>query len=93
VRFTLDLVQRRAALTLEPQPLDDFWADLTGRSSQYREVDGPVLAQSDLLTGRDDSPYDDVALTHRIRRFDDESVHVFVLDGVAQASARVAELG
>jgi beta-fructofuranosidase len=108
VRLTLDLVRRRASLTLEPQPLDDFWADLTGRRAQYREVDGPVLAEAGLLPGRSGDPYavrivldgeilevyvdDDVALTHRIRRAEDESVHVFVLDGLAQVSAQVAEL-
>lgn len=47
-RFSLDLRTGHARLTREPQPLDDFWADLTGRSAQYREVDGPVLAETAL---------------------------------------------
>ena len=108
VRLTVDLIRRRATLTLEPQPLDDFWADLTGRSTQYREVDGPVLAEAALRPGRTDTRFDvravldgaileiylddDLALTHRVRRTDDESVHVFALDGTARVSADVAEL-
>jgi beta-fructofuranosidase len=78
VRLTVDLRQHRAALTLEPQPLDDFWADLTGRGSQYREVDGPVLASAALLPGRDP------ATPHRVRAvLDGDILEVYVDDDVA----------
>lgn len=43
-RIELDRGRGRARLVAIPSPLDDFWADLTGRAGQYREVDGPVLA-------------------------------------------------
>jgi beta-fructofuranosidase len=104
-RVTIDLRRHQVTLTAEPQPLDDFWADLTGRSFQYREVDGPVLDHAALAALPPRHPYtvrlvldgyvlevyvnDQVALTHRVGRGDAERLRLFVRDGVAQVSARV----
>lgn len=41
----------RAELRAHPWPLDDFWADLTGRRPDVREVDGPVLDSAQLDPG------------------------------------------
>ncbi|ERK72106.1 family 43 glycosylhydrolase [Leifsonia aquatica] len=48
-RIELDRGRGRARLAAVPSPLDDFWADLTGRAGQYREVDGPILASAESL--------------------------------------------
>lgn len=47
-RLSVQPRQGRVALSREPRPLDDLWADLTGLSGEYREVDGPVLARAQL---------------------------------------------
>jgi beta-fructofuranosidase len=106
VRLTIRLGEGRVTLTREPQPLDDFWADLTGRGAEYREVDGPILTEAHLLPGPGRRPIavrlvvdgeileafvdEDVVLTHRMRRTDKEVVRVFVADGIAEISGHVA---
>lgn len=91
-------------LTPVPAPLDDFWADLTGREAEYREVDGAWQGRSRLTGGLADVRVvlvregdllevyvdDQVALTHR---FDDGgryAVELRVEDGTARYSASVS---
>lgn len=108
LRLEVDLRRSETRLSVEPQPLDDFWADLTGSATRYREVDGPVLAFARLY-GATGAPVrlrvvldhdlleayvnDDVVLTQRIERVAEESIHVFALDGTTTVSATVARLG
>ncbi|HEY0119869.1 MAG TPA: glycoside hydrolase family 32 protein [Cellulomonas sp.] len=106
LRVTFDPRARRLCLTQEPQPLDDFWADLTGRPGDYREVDGPVLARADLppgeaavslrvlLDGELLEVYADdaVALTWRAPRRRVLRLEAFVTDGTAAVEVRVGRL-
>jgi len=96
----------RVELTQEPRPLDDFWADLTGRLSDYREVDGAVLDHARLsrvgpqvaaravLDGELLEVYvdDAVALTWRVPRAAPLRAEVFAEDGVAHVRARAAQI-
>ncbi len=78
LRLTVDLRRRRVVLTAEPQPLDDFWADLTRGAGRYREVEGPELAAADLLPAADSGS----ALELRVL-LDGDVVEVYVADDVA----------
>lgn len=103
-RVSVDPRRARVSLSREPRPLDDFWADLTHRSSDYREVDGPFLAWADLPAAVQDVELailldgdlleiyvnEAVALTHRVERTDDLRVRGFVTDGAADTSLRIA---
>jgi beta-fructofuranosidase len=109
LRCLIDLVRQRVTLTLEPRPLDDFWADLTGSGQQYREIDGPVLAAADMVPGRTRTDAtmrwvldgdvveiyvdDDVVLTQRVARTAAEQVHAYVLDGTSVVNANVSIFG
>jgi beta-fructofuranosidase len=97
--ITFDRASARVRLVREPQPLDDFWADLTGRGRAYREVDGPVVAEACfdtrltrhrllvLLSGEVLELYvdDRVALSHRIDRTRPLRPVAFVVDGGVRA--------
>lgn len=92
VRATGEVRLRR-----EPTPMDDFWADLTGRGSEYREVDGEFVARGRILdqsvpvafTVCVDGPIleiyvsDEIALTHRMDSAAPRALSAFVVDGDA----------
>lgn len=102
--LTLDRRQGKVTLAHEPRPLDDFWADLTHRTDQHREVDGPVAASAmlpdriadgvDVTVLIDDEIVevyvgDVVALTHRIQRRRRLGLGVFTVDGAVQHGVTV----
>jgi beta-fructofuranosidase len=103
-RISVNLASGGVQLSKEPRPLDDFWADLTGRAGDYREVDGPVLAfativphptqlvVSVVLDGELLEIYvnDEIALTQRIRYKGALDLGVFVLDGEIDYTVAVA---
>lgn len=103
--ITLDAKRNLVLLAREPRPLDDFWADLTGRASSYRQIDGAVVAQAHLDGSRTDHRLtvlidDDileiyvnrtVALSHRIPRGAAKTPVAFVVDGDADVSLEVLE--
>lgn len=104
-RILVDNRRRLVRITQEPQPLDDFWADLTGTGSSYREVDGPALACAKRSPEADSGSAtvhvvlegdlievfvdDDVALTQRIR-WPGGQVNAFAIDGEAKVSVAIA---
>lgn len=105
-RVAINLQQASIELSKEPRPLDDFWADLTGRQGDYRDVDGPVIARgvlepssepgeitiSALLDGELLEIYvnNEVALTQRIRSEPTMALVLFANGGDAQINARVS---
>lgn len=105
--ITFDRTSGRVRLAREPRPLDDFWADLTGRGRAYREVDGPVVAEARyhtgltrhrllvLLSGEVLELYvdDRVALSHRIDRSRPLHPLAFVVDGGVRATVVPLRLG
>lgn len=106
---TADRRRDELTLTREPRPLDDFWADLTGRPPAYREIDGAVLARArlaaptaaasvrlDLLLDGDVLEIyadDRVALTHRIERTGPLLLGAFATDTDARAVLTVTVAG
>jgi beta-fructofuranosidase len=92
-------------LRREPTPLDDFWADLTDRGSEYREVDGEFVARGRLLDSSSrfsvaivvDGPLleiylaDQIALTHRMDSAQSWALSAFSVDGTARISWRTVE--
>jgi beta-fructofuranosidase len=92
---TINRKRGLVSLSQEPRPLDDFWADLTGRPGAYREIDGPIVAQATIDGDRDSHRVtvlldgevlevyvdDEVALTHRVRRATPLRPVAFVVDG------------
>jgi beta-fructofuranosidase len=103
--LTFDRNRSSATLAREPRPLDDFWADLTGRSAADRNVDGPIVAEapyspesgsnvlSVLLDDEILEIYVDTrrALTHRIARTTPLRAVAFVVDGCAEVNVRVSK--
>ncbi len=106
--WRLDIVAATGEVRLrrDPTPLDDFWADLTGRESQYREVDGEFVARARiappatgvelevLLDGELFEVYvaGQSALTHRLDPGATYALEAFVVDGDAAFTAEVAPL-
>lgn len=102
---TFDRNRRSVTLTREPRPLDDFWADLTGRAAGYRNVDGPIVAETlyasksgaNALTVLLDDEILEVyvdarrALTHRIARNAGLRAVAFAVDGRAEVNLRVSK--
>ena len=102
---TFDRKRGFVTLAREPRPLDDFWADLTGRPATDRNVDGPIVAEAPYSTesgGRaltvllDDEileVYIDArrALTHRIARTAARRAVAFAVDGRAEVNVRVSK--
>lgn len=102
-RLELDRSRGRVRFFAVPSPLDDFWADLTGRAGQYREVDGPVLASAEgvtfgnaiavraVLDGELLEVYidDAIALTQRLERAAALRAGVFALSGRTTATVRI----
>jgi beta-fructofuranosidase len=103
--LTFDRNRGFVTLAREPRPLDDFWADLTGRPQSVRNVDGPIVAdapyshESDgnavtiLLDGEILEVYVDArsALTHRIARSTQIRAVAFIVDGRAEVNVRVSK--
>ena len=105
-RFAINLQQNSVELTKEPRPLDDFWADLTGRQGDYRDVDGPILARAILEPGSDPGDLtvsalldgevleiyvnNQVALTQRIRSESPLALIAFANGGDARVHAKVS---
>lgn len=102
-RLELDRMRGRARLFAVPSPLDDFWADLTGRAGQYREVDGPNLAVAEGLSFGDSIELEVVldgeifeayiasqaVLTQRIDRGVPLKAGAFALGGKASVDAMI----
>jgi beta-fructofuranosidase len=102
---TFDRKRGFVTLAREPQPLDDFWADLTGRSAAHRNVDGPIVDEAPystesgghaltlLLDGEIIEVYIDArrALTHRIARTAALRAVAFAVDGRAEVNVRVSK--
>jgi beta-fructofuranosidase len=102
---TFDRKRGSVTLAREPRPLDDFWADLTGRSAAVRNVDGPIVAEASyspqsngtvliiLLDGEVLEVYVDErkALTHRITRASTLHAVAFAVDGRADVKVRVSK--
>jgi beta-fructofuranosidase len=102
--ITFDRNRGFVILAREPRPLDDFWADLTGRAASVRNVDGPIVAEAPyshesngnavtiLLDGEILEVYIDArsALTHRIARTTQIRAVAFVVDGRAEVNVRVS---
>ena len=84
-------------LRRDPTPMDDFWADLTGREAEYREVDGEFVARARVLDAETSFSFtvhlegplleiyvaDQVALSHRIDSGSPKALTAFVVDGRA----------
>lgn len=93
-------------LRREPTPLDDFWADLTGRAAENREVDGEFVARAHVtpleasleielvLDGPLLEAYigGESALTHRLDADNHYALDVFVVDGTASYTVEAAPL-
>lgn len=102
--ITFDQNRRCVTLTREPRPLDDFWADLTGRPAAGRGVDGPVVAHTScsaesggnaltiLLEDEILEVYVNTrrAFTHRIDRAAALRVVAFAVDCIAEVNIRVS---
>lgn len=96
--------KRVLELRVTPEPLDDFWADLTG-SHEVRGVDGPVLASTTrnstaaklnlriLLDGDVLEAFADGAtpITHRVKRSPRQRLLATSLDGACRLSGRARE--
>ncbi|MFC6357186.1 family 43 glycosylhydrolase [Luethyella okanaganae] len=105
-RVDIMLATGEVRLRREPTPLDDFWADLTGRAAEYREVDGEFVARGRLRAPTSGSHLEllldgdlfeaylggEVALTHRLDAGASYAATVFVVDGVADYTAEIAGL-
>ncbi len=102
---TFDRNRGFVTLAREPRPLDDFWADLTGRPGAVRNVDGPIVAETSyspesganaltvLLDDEILEVYVDArrALTHRIARTTALRAVAFAVDGRAEVKVRVSK--
>lgn len=103
-RVTFDRRTSQIFLTREPRELDDFWADLTHRTGDGREVDGHHLASAMLpnaaglerqltviLEGELLELYvdDQVALSYRLKPRKASSLSAFVNDGEARVKAEM----
>lgn len=77
---TFDRLRRSVTLAQEPRPLDDFWADLTGRGSAYRDVDGPIVAET---------PHDVSSPRHHLAVLVDGEILEIYVDGAAALSHRI----
>lgn len=106
--WRLDVVSTSGEVRLrrDPTPLDDFWADLTGRAGEYREVDGEFVACAHVSPVGDrltveivlDGPLleayvaGESALTHRLDLDNGYGLEIFVVDGCAEFDVEVAPL-
>lgn len=103
-RVTFDRRTSQIFLTREPRELDDFWADLTHRTGDGREVDGHHLASAMLpnaaglerqltviLEGELLELYvdDQVALSYRLKPRKASSLSAFVNDGEARVKTEM----
>ena len=102
---TFDRNRGFVTLAREPRPLDDFWADLTGRAAAYRGVDGPIVAEAPYSPESDANAltvllddeilevYVDArrALTHRIARTTALRAVAFAVDGCAEVNVQVSK--
>jgi beta-fructofuranosidase len=102
---TFDRNQGTVTLAREPRPLDDFWADLTGRPTSDRNVDGPIVAETPyaaelgshtlivLLDNKILEVYVDsrTALTHRISRHGALRAVPFAVDGRLEVDVRLSK--
>ena len=102
---TFDRKRGLVTLAREPRPLDDFWAELTGRPVTDRNVDGPIVAEARYASGSGghaltlllDGEILELyiggrsALTHRIARAATLRAVAFAVDGCAEVNVRVSK--